>query len=98
GAVGATHDAAEIAAGRGLRAARLRAIKADIELNLEGDVSVAALAARHRVSPRYIRKLFEGEDMSLSQFVLGQRLARVHRMLADLRYADRTISDLAFRV
>ena len=94
--VGATRDAAEIAAGRGVRAARMRAIKTDIELNLEGDVSVATLAARHRVSPRYIRKLFEGEDTSLSQFVLGQRLTRVHRMLSDPRHADRTIGDIAF--
>jgi len=96
--LGATRDAAEVAAGRGLRAARLRAIKADIAQNLAGDVSVAALATRHRVSARYIRKLFEGEDTSLSQFVLGQRLTRVHRVLADPRHADRTISDIAFAV
>jgi len=95
-ALGATRDAAEIAMGRGLRAARMRAIKADITQNLDGDVSVAALSRRHGVSPRYIRKLFESENTSLSQFVLGQRLTRVHRMLADPRHADRTIGDLAF--
>jgi AraC-like DNA-binding protein len=97
-AVGATHDANEIAARRGLRAARLRAIKADIDQNLAGDVTVAALSARHRLSPRYIRKLFEGEDASLSQFVLGERLTRVYRMLADPRYADSTISGIVFAV
>lgn len=95
---GATRDAAEIAAGRGLRAARMRAIKADIAQNLAGDVTAAALSARHRLSPRYIRKLFEGENTSLSQFVLGQRLTRVHRMLADVRYADRTITDIVLAV
>jgi AraC-like DNA-binding protein len=97
-ALGATRDAAETAAGRGLRAARMRAIKADIAQNLEGDVTVAALSRRHCVSPRYIRKLFEGEGTSLSQFVLGQRLTRVYRMLADPRYAGLTISDIAFAV
>lgn len=97
-ALGATRDAAEIAAGRGLRAARMRAIKTDIAQNLAGDVTVAALSARHRISPRYIRALFEGENTSLSQFVLGQRLTRVHRMLADPRYAHRTIADIAFAV
>jgi AraC-like DNA-binding protein len=96
--VGARRDAAEIAVGRGLRAARMRAIKTDIAQNLEGDVTVAALSMRHRISPRYIRKLFEGENTSLSQFVLGQRLARVHRMLADPRHADRTIADIALGV
>ncbi len=94
-AVGATRDAAEIAAGRGLRAARMRAIKADIEQNLGGDVTVAALSARHRLSPRYIRKLFEGEDTSPSQFVLGRRLSRVHRRLVDPCHAGRTIGEIA---
>jgi AraC-like DNA-binding protein len=97
-ALGATRDAAEIAVGRGLRAARMRAIKADIAQNLEGDLTVAALSMRHRISPRYIRKLFEGENTSLSQFVLGQRLVRVYRMLADPRYAGLTISGIAFAV
>jgi AraC-like DNA-binding protein len=97
-AVGATRDAAEIAAGRGLRAARMRAIKADVAQNLEGDVSANALSVRHRVSPRYIRKLFEGENTSLSQFVLGQRLIRVHRMLSDPRYAHRAIGEIALAV
>src|SRR5205814_8886347 len=96
--VGATRDAAEIAAGRGLRTARMRAIMADIEINLQGDVSAGALSARHRLSPRYIRKLFEGENTSLSQFVLGRRLARVHRLLAGPNHADRTITDIALAV
>jgi hypothetical protein len=77
-------------------AARLRAIKADIAQNLAGDVNVAALSARHRLSERYIRKLFEGENTSLSQFVLSQRLILEHRMLMDPRHADCTISDIAF--
>ena len=65
-AMGATRDASEVAAGRGVRAARMHAIKADIAQNLDVDVSVDALAARHRISPRYIRKLFEGDDTSFS--------------------------------
>jgi AraC-like DNA-binding protein len=97
-AVGATRDAAEIATGRGLRAVRMRAIKADIVRNLDGNVSAGALSARHRISSRYIRKLFEGENTSLSQFVLGQRLARVHRMLVDPRHAGRTIGDIVLEV
>lgn len=94
-AIGATRDAADVAVGRGLRAARMRAIKADIAENLHGDVSVDALSARHNISPRYIRKLFEGENTSLSQFVLGERLTRVRRMLTDPRQDGRTIADIA---
>ena len=33
--------------------------------------------------------------MSLSQFVLDRRLARVHRMLADPRHAHSAIGDIA---
>jgi AraC-like DNA-binding protein len=97
--VGATRDAAEVAAGRGVRAARLRAIKADVVRNLgTAELTAAALSTRHGVSPRYIRKLFEFENTSLSRFVRDQRLARVHRLLTDTRHAHRTISELAFAV
>jgi AraC-like DNA-binding protein len=96
-ALGATRDTAEIAGGRGLRAARLRAIKGDIASNLGGDVSAAALAVRQRVTPRYIHKLFESEGTTLSRFILGQRLARVHRMLTDPRYAGSTISAIVYK-
>jgi AraC-like DNA-binding protein len=78
---------------------RIEAIKRDIESNLaSGDVSPDALAGRNRVSTRYIRKLFEGEGISLSQFVLGRRLALVHRALLDPRLAHRTIGAIAFDV
>ena len=75
----------------------MHAIKADIVKHLaHGDVSAGALAARHRVTPRYIHKLFESEGMTLSKFVLGQRLGRVHRMLTDIRNVGQTIGALAF--
>ncbi|CAN7235223.1 AraC family transcriptional regulator [Bradyrhizobium sp. LjRoot220] len=96
-AIGASRDAAEIARGRGLRQARLRMLKEDIASNLTlGPVTAAALAQRHRMTPRYVHKLFEGEGVSLSQFVRAQRLARVHRNLTDPRHAGRAIGELAF--
>jgi AraC-like DNA-binding protein len=95
-AVGATREAAEVASGRGVRVARLRALTADIACNLEGDVSVTALALRHQVTPRYIQKLFESEGSTLSRYVLGQRLARVHRRLTDPRHAGSTVAAIAY--
>jgi AraC-like DNA-binding protein len=78
-------------------AARLRAIKADIVENAcSRDLTIVALAARHGVTPRYVRKLFEGEGATFSEFVLQQRLARARRMLADPRCAEETISAIAF--
>ena len=95
--LGATRDAQALADGRGIRAARLRAIKTDIEAHLaNGDLSPAAVAARHGISDSYIRKLFEGEGTSFSDFVLLRRLARAHRMLTDRRWADRGIAWIAF--
>jgi AraC-like DNA-binding protein len=96
-AAGATRDVGEGAAGRGVRAARLRAVKADIATNLgQPDLSAAALARRHDVTPRYIHKLFELEGMTLSRFKLGLRLARVHSMLLG-GHDELTISEIAYR-
>ena len=95
--LGATRDAQALADGRGIRAARLTTIKIDIEAHLaNGDLSPAAVAARHGISDSYIRKLFEGEGTSFSEFVLLRRLARAHRMLTDRRWADRGIAWIAF--
>jgi AraC-like DNA-binding protein len=97
--VGATRDAAYIAEGRGLRAARLRAVMADISAHLEdGGLTAAVVAARQRVTPRYAHMLFEGEGLTFSEFVLGQRLARAHRLLTDPRCSERTIGSIAFDV
>ncbi len=76
---------------------RLRAIKADIVENASSrDLTMAAIAARHRVTPRYVRKLLETEGLTFSEFVLGERLARAHRMLTDPRRCTETISAIAF--
>jgi AraC-like DNA-binding protein len=98
-AIGATRDATEAAKDRGLRAARMGAIKADIRKNLaRGALSINEIALRQRVTPRYIQMLFEGEGTTFTEFVLNERLMRAHRMLTDLRFADRLISTIAFDV
>lgn len=50
------------------------------------------------MTPRYVHKLFESEGVTYSEFVLGQRLKRAHRMLTDPRLAGHTISSVAFDV
>jgi AraC-like DNA-binding protein len=95
--LGARRDGASLAKRRGLRAARLQAVKADILDHLESeDATVEAVAARQKVTPRYIQMLFEGEGRTFSQFVLDERLARAHRMLTDRRCAGRTIGSVAY--
>jgi AraC-like DNA-binding protein len=88
--------AAPPASARGVRAARLAAVRADIERHLtDGSLSAAALAARHGISTRYLHKLFEDEEMTYGQFVLDRRLALAYRRLRDPRFATRTISSIA---
>jgi AraC-like DNA-binding protein len=95
-AIGATRDAAEIARNRGARAAVLRAIKQDIASRLDQpDLSVATIAARHRVKPRWIQRLFEREGTTFTEYVLAQRLERAHRLLTDPRHAGAKISSIA---
>jgi AraC-like DNA-binding protein len=95
--LGATRDAAAVAQERGVRVARLRAVKADIEAHLaRSDLSPAVVARRQGISDSYIRKLFEGEGSSFSEFVLSCRLVRAYRMLTDQRWADRSIAWIAF--
>jgi AraC-like DNA-binding protein len=97
--LGATREATMVAEGRGIRAARLRAIKGDIEAHLaHGDLSPGAVAKRQNVSDSYIRKLFVTEGTSFSQFVLGRRLLRASRMLRERQWAERSIVSIAFEV
>jgi len=98
-AIGATRDGVEIARGRGLRAARLRAIMRDIGEHLDSsDLSINALTLRHGVSARYIQKLFETEGTTFTEYVMERRLVEARRMLSDPRFADCTISEVAGNV
>ena len=94
--LGASREAEAIANGRGLRAARLQAIRNDILARLPAELSLGELAVRHGVSPRYVRMLFESEGTSFSEFVRDERLKRAHRMLLSPRFDGQRISDIAY--
>jgi AraC-like DNA-binding protein len=97
--LGATRDAAEIANGRGLRAARLKAMKDDIVRQLKDQsLSVRTIAARHGVTPRYVQKLFEESGETFTEFLVAQRLMRANRLLVDPQLTDRTLTSIAFEV
>jgi AraC-like DNA-binding protein len=71
--IATTRGGRAIAEGRGIAAARLRAIMMDIDAHIgDGDLSVNKVADRHRITPRYLHKLFESEGLTFSSFVLGQ--------------------------
>jgi AraC-like DNA-binding protein len=97
--LGAVGDAADIARHRGLAAARLDAIKAEILLSLgRPDLGLGQIAGNHRVSTRYIQHLFALSGESFSSFVLEQRLLSAHRLLRDPKNKSSKISYIAAAV
>jgi len=79
------------------RTARLRAVKADILANIaQPGLTINAVARRQGISSVYVRKLFEHDGTTFTEFILTRRLARVHRMLGDPRFSGGTISTIAF--
>ena len=80
----------------GVRAARLRVIKADIGAHLcEPGLCIDTIAVRHGISPRYVRKLFQDEQTTFSDFVLFLRLERSRRLLRSPQHATCTIASVA---
>ena len=97
-AIGATRDGEELARGRGLRAARLAAIKLEIGRSLgRHDLSISALALRHAVTPRHIQKLFESDGTTFTEYVIERRLLEARRMLTDPQFADHGIGEVALK-
>jgi len=98
-AIGARPEVIEQARHGGIPAARLTAIKADIETSLDdAEISAEWVAGRHQISPTYVRRLFERDGTTLSEFVLGIRLARAHRLLVAPRFFHWTILAIAVEV
>ncbi|MGD9773076.1 helix-turn-helix transcriptional regulator [Diaphorobacter sp.] len=96
-ALGATPQAQQRASTRGLRQARLKAIQADLRVHAwRGDLSLEWAAARHGISVRYVRALFEQEGTSFSDYLLEQRLQRAFGQLACPRHLGSTVSDIAY--
>ena len=97
-ALGAGADYAEHVREDGTRQARFAAMKADIQRHLDShEISSSWLALRHGISPSYVRRIFEAEGLSVSKFVLNERLEKARRMLAQGLSSRRTISSLAYR-
>jgi AraC-like DNA-binding protein len=96
-AVGANRDAAQQAGERGLRAARLAAVKRWTLARLGSpELNVNAAAAAIGVSPRTVQLLFEAEGMTFSQYVLRERLALAHHRLSMPLLARCSITDIAY--
>ena len=79
------------------RQARLDAIKADLRVNAgRSDLSLEQIAARHHVSPQYVRALFAHEHSSFSDYLLEQRLQRALARLCNPHYAHCSVDAIAY--
>ena len=95
-AVGPTPEAQHAARHRGLAAAHLNTIKKEIAEKAGGRCSVDSVAARHRLSPRHVQRLFEQEGTSFTEYLREQRLQAAYRMLVSPRFVHLRIGDIAF--
>lgn len=87
-AIGATGEGREIAGRRGVRAARLEAIKTD--LTHDPTLTIDRIAHRQGVTPRYVQMLFEAQGTTFGEFATERRLDAARAMLRSPRYASRT--------
>jgi AraC-like DNA-binding protein len=92
-AIGATGDAGDLAAERGVMAARLQVVQTALRKNPE--LSIHEVAARQGVSPRYVQKLFEETGTTFTAFVLDLRLESARAMLTSPRYRHWKIATIA---
>ncbi|MEO0412569.1 MAG: helix-turn-helix domain-containing protein [Pseudomonadota bacterium] len=73
-------------------------ILAYIETHLkDSDLSVNAIAQAHGISTRYVRKLFEGTNYSIRDWIQRQRLENARRDLLKTSSAKPMITQIAYR-
>ncbi len=95
-ALGAAGDAAVLAQGRGLRAARCAELLDEIRKGFADPAfSVQRVATRTGMSPSYVQKLLHETGPSFTERVLELRLAKAQAMLADRRNDHLRIGDIA---
>ena len=95
-ALGPTAEAAEIIAKRGVKAARLRAVVAEIARRFsEPDFDLDDIVGRLGLSRRYIQQLLEETGQSFTERLVERRLERAFALLSDPRCLHLAIIDIA---
>lgn len=93
GATGETQERGQPDVRRGLRESITQYVADHIS---SADLSASKVAARFRMSTRYLHKLFEDQERSFSQMTLEYRLERCARDLARSAPQSGSISQIAF--
>jgi AraC-like DNA-binding protein len=94
-ALGPTADTAELVATRGVKAARLRAVLAEIARRYaDPDFDLDNVGRTLGLSRRYLQRLLEETGKSFTEHVAERRLQHAHAMLTDPRSAHLRIIDI----
>jgi AraC-like DNA-binding protein len=95
-ALGAGRDAAAIARRRGLRAARVQQILAELSTGFANPAfSAHDVGRKLGLSARYVQELLHETDLTFTARVLELRLQKARAMLADPRHDRVKVSDIA---
>jgi AraC-like DNA-binding protein len=80
------------------KAGLLFRVRAFIERRLDDpDLDVATIAGVHNISVRYLQKLFEGQDQTVTGWIRAQRLEHCRRDLANPAFAEEPVTSIAAR-
>lgn len=94
--LGAGRDAAELAGMRGMRAAQLKLLLAEIKRRFtDPAISAESIGRGLRLSPRYVQDLLHDTGRSLTERVLELRLQKARQMLADPRCDSWKVIEIA---
>ncbi|MCP3401590.1 AraC family transcriptional regulator [Bradyrhizobium sp. CCGB20] len=97
--LGPTAEAANIVAERGVKAAKLQAILAEVaKRSSDPNFDLHHVAGAVGMSRRYVQKLLEGTGKSFTEHLAGCRLERAFAMLTDPHNLHLAIIDIAFAV
>ncbi|WP_339891445.1 acetamidase/formamidase family protein [uncultured Alteromonas sp.] len=91
-------DTRSLGGAAGVKAALLHRICQGIEVRLSNpDLNLSEVAKEHKISPRYLQKLFESVDQSFSRYIRNRRLERCKEDLDSPVHAQLSISEICFR-
>src|SRR5215469_6083925 len=97
--LGPTAEAANIVTERGVKAARLQTILAEVARRFsDPNFDLDNVAGVLGLSRRYVQKLLEGTGKSFTEHLAGCRLERAFAMLTDPHHLHLAIIDIAFAV
>jgi AraC-like DNA-binding protein len=97
--LGPTGEAASVVTDRGVKAARLRAILAEVARRfIDPNFDLDDVAGALGMSRRYVQKLLEGTGKSFTEHLARCRLERAFAMLTDPHHLHLAIINIAFAV